>query len=51
MTERRRKSPPLSPTLMAALAELAAAEDLPVATLIAVLINEALSTRLQRCRS
>jgi hypothetical protein len=51
MTEHRRKSPRLSPTLMAVLAELAAAEDLPVATLITVLINEALSIRLHRCRS
>jgi hypothetical protein len=38
----------VSPILMAALADLAATENLPVATLIAVLINEALSVRLRR---
>jgi hypothetical protein len=37
----------LSPILLAALAELAAVEDLPVAALIAVLINEALDQRLR----
>jgi len=45
---RLRKSPLVSPILMAALADLAATENLPVATLIAVLINEALSVRLRR---
>jgi hypothetical protein len=51
MAEHRRKSPLLSPVLMTALAELAAVEGLPVATLIAVLINEALSIRLRRSRT
>ncbi len=41
----------LSPTLIQALTELAAIEGLPVPTLIALLINEALSVRLRRCRS
>ena len=41
----------LSPNLIEALTGLAAVEDLPVATLIAVLINEALDRRLQRGRS
>jgi hypothetical protein len=40
----------LSPVLTAALAKLAKAEDLLLATLIAVLINEALDSRLQRSR-
>ena len=39
--------PLLSPNLIEALTELAAVEDLPVATLIAVLINEALDQRLR----
>jgi hypothetical protein len=37
----------LSPNLIEALTGLAAVEDLPVATLIAVLINEALDQRLR----
>jgi hypothetical protein len=37
--------------LLAALSQLAATEDLPVAALIAVLINEALDRRLHRRRS
>jgi hypothetical protein len=37
--------------LLAALSELAATEDLPVAALIAVLINEALDRRLRQRRS
>jgi hypothetical protein len=41
----------LSPALTAALAELAAIEDLPLVTLIAVLINEALDSRLHRSRA
>jgi hypothetical protein len=41
----------LSPALLAALAELAEVEELPLATLIALLINEGLSHRLQRGRS
>jgi len=41
----------LSPVLIEALTELAAAEDLPVATLIALLLNEALGHRLHRSRS
>jgi hypothetical protein len=41
----------LSPVLVEALTELAAAEDLPVATLIALLLNEALGQRLHRSRS
>jgi len=42
----------LSPALVAALTELAIAEDLPLATLIALLLNEALGYRLrQRGRS
>jgi hypothetical protein len=41
----------LSPNLIEALKGLAAVEDLPVATLIAVLINEALDRRLQWGRS
>jgi hypothetical protein len=36
----------LSPKLITALAALAAAEDLPLATLITLLINEALGRRL-----
>jgi hypothetical protein len=36
--------------LLAALSELAATEDLPVAALIAVLINEALDRRLRQRR-
>jgi hypothetical protein len=38
----------LSPELLAALRELAEAEDLPLPTLITVLINEALQCRLRR---
>jgi hypothetical protein len=38
----------LPPDLLAALRELAAVEDLPVPTLIAVLLNEALERRLRR---
>ena len=41
----------LSPVLLAALAELAAVEDLPVATLIALLIREGLDHRLHRGRA
>ena len=41
----------LSPALVEALTELASIEDLPVATLIALLLNEALSHRLHRSRS
>jgi hypothetical protein len=41
----------LSPNLIEALKGLAAVEDLPVATLIAVRINEALDQRLHRSRS
>jgi hypothetical protein len=44
----RSPSPLLVPDLLKALTELAAAEDLPVTTLIAVLINEALAIRLRR---
>jgi hypothetical protein len=51
MSKHRHKSPLLSPDLTRALRDLAASEGLPLATLVAVLINEALSTRLQRCRS
>jgi hypothetical protein len=40
----------LSPVLIAALTELAEA-DLPLATPIAVLINEGLTYRLQRSRT
>lgn len=40
----------LSPALHAALAELAAIEELPVGALVAILINEALTTRLQHRR-
>jgi hypothetical protein len=47
----RRPTRLLSPTLLKALAELAAIEDLPVATLIALLINEALDQRLHRSHS
>ena len=45
-----RRSALLSPTLIEALTELATTEDLPLPTLIAVLINEALTRRLQRGR-
>jgi hypothetical protein len=47
----RRRAPLLSPTLVGALTELAATEGLPLPALIALLINEALDQRLQRCRS
>jgi hypothetical protein len=47
----RRPIPLLAPNLLAALSELAATEDLPVAALIAVLINEALDRRLRQRRS
>ena len=43
---RRRHAPLLSPILVEALTELTAVEHLPVATLIAPLINEALTRRL-----
>jgi hypothetical protein len=46
----RRSTPLLAPNLLAALSELAATEDLPVATLVALLINEALDQRLHRRR-
>jgi hypothetical protein len=45
------RTPLLSPNLIEALKELATVEDLPVTTLIAVLINEALDRRLHRGRS
>jgi hypothetical protein len=48
---KRRATPLLSPALITALAELAAAEDLPLATLIAILINEGLAYRLHRSRA
>jgi hypothetical protein len=48
---RKRRAKLLSPVLLAALTELAEVEDLPLATLIALLINEGLSHRLQRSRS
>ena len=41
-------TPLLSPVLLAALAELAAVEVLPLGALIAVLINKALTSRLAR---
>jgi hypothetical protein len=44
------KSPRLSPNLLAALNDLAAVEHLPVSTLVAVLLNEALDHRLHRRR-
>ena len=43
----RRRAPLLSPILVEALTELAAVERLSLATLIAVLINEALTRRLR----
>jgi hypothetical protein len=43
----RHKSPLLSPDLTRALRDLAANEGLPLATLVAVLINEALTRRLR----
>jgi hypothetical protein len=49
-TTRARRTPLLSPNLIEALKGLAAVEDVPVPTLIALLINEALDQRL-RCRS
>jgi len=52
IAERRRlQDGLLSPVLIEARTELAAAEDLPVATLIALLLNEALGHRLHRSRS
>jgi hypothetical protein len=48
---RASRTPLLSPSLVEALKGLAAVEDLPVPTLIAVLINEALDRRLHRSRS
>jgi hypothetical protein len=48
---RRAPTPLLSPPLIEALKGLAAVEELPLPTLIAVLINEALDRRLQRGRS
>jgi hypothetical protein len=50
-TRRAGQTPLLSPNRIEALRELAAVEDLPVAALIAVLINEALDQRLHRSRS
>jgi hypothetical protein len=44
------RSPRLPPDLLAALNELAAVEHLPVGTLVAVLLNEALTHRLRRSR-
>ena len=38
----------LSPVLIQALAELAAAESLPLATLVTVLLNEGLTHRVHR---
>jgi hypothetical protein len=49
--KRARRTPLLSPNLIEALKGLAAVEDLPVPTLIAVLIKEALDRRLHRSRS
>ena len=46
-----KRAPLLSPRLIEALKELAAFEKLPLPTLVAVLINEALDRRLQRGRS
>jgi hypothetical protein len=46
----RHKSPLLSPDLTRALGALAASEGLPLATLIALLINEALTRRLRGSR-
>jgi hypothetical protein len=48
---RRAATPLLSPSLIEALKGLAAVEELPLPTLIAVRINEALDRRLQRARS
>ena len=50
-SKRAERTPLLSPNLIEALKGLAAVEGLPVSTLIAVLIDEALDRRLQRCRS
>jgi hypothetical protein len=47
-THRRHTAPLLSPDLTKALRDLAASEDLPLATFVAVLINEALTRRLHR---
>ena len=44
---RRRRSPLLSPALVEALNGLAKSEGLPLATLIALLIDEALTRRLR----
>ena len=49
--KRAKQAPLLSPNLIEALKGLATVEDLPVAALIAVLINEALDQRLHRSRS
>jgi hypothetical protein len=43
-------TPLLAPNLLTALSELAVTEDLPLAALIAVLINEALDRRLRQRR-
>jgi hypothetical protein len=49
-TRKRKRFPAslLPPDLILALCEYAAAEELPVATLVALLLNEALGHRLQR---
>jgi hypothetical protein len=49
-TRRRPTTPPLAPNLLAALSELAVAENLSLAALITMLINEALSRRQARRR-
>ena len=49
--KRSEQTPLLSPNLIEALQELAASEDLPFRTLVAMLINEALDRRLQQSRS
>ena len=50
-TRRRRPTtPPLPPNLLTALSELAVTENLSLAALITVLINEALAHRLGRRR-
>ena len=43
----RRRAPLLSPDLRKALKDLAASEGLPLATIVAVLINEGLTRRLR----
>ena len=49
-TRRRPTTPPLAPNLLTALSELAAVENLSLAALITVLINEALARRLAQRR-